>query len=129
MDIIWVIFSLIGVLGLFFIMVYAMKKLNRGIGYINGNRMKVVDRVSVGRDGMLLVVSVAGKLMLIGVSGQHIEKLSDIDMTLEEYNSAGGLPQTEMKNSPDFVSAFFEAVKKNKGSQEDKGDGKDGKNT
>ena len=57
--------------------VYAMKKLKRGVGYVHGNRMKVIDRVSLGRDGMLAVVSVGGKLILIGVSGQHIEKISD----------------------------------------------------
>ena len=71
LEILWVILSLVGVLGLFFIMVYATKKLNSGIGYVNGNRMKVVDRISLGRDGMLVVVSVAGTLMLVGVTGQH----------------------------------------------------------
>lgn len=114
MEIIWVIFSLVGVLGLFFILVYAVKKLNNGLTLVNGNRMKVIDRVSVGRDGMLLVVSVAGKLMLIGVSSSHIEKLSDIDMSLEEYNAVKGSPDTEAKSSPEFVSMLFEAVKKKK---------------
>jgi len=90
LNILWVILSLAGVLGLFFILVYATKKLNSGLGFVNGSRMKVLDRVSLGRDGMLVVVCVGGKLMLIGTSGQHIEKLADIDMTPEEYMASGG---------------------------------------
>ena len=91
LNILWVVLSLAAVLGLFFILVYATKKLNTGLGYVNGNRMKVIDRISLGRDGMLVVVSVAGRLMLIGVTGQHVEKLADLDMTPEEY-----LAQTAM---------------------------------
>ena len=120
LDILWVILSLIGVLGLFFILVYAMKKLNTGIGYANGNRMKVVDRISLGRDGMLVVVNIAGKLMLFGVTGQHIEKLSDIDMTPEEYSERVSSP--EQGKTMSFASAFAEVVKKKKGTEKDNGD-------
>lgn len=119
-DIIWVIFSLAGVLGLFFVLVYAMKKLNSGIGYVNGNRMKVIDRVSLGRDGMLVVVSVAGKLVLIGVSGQHVEKLSDIDMTAEEYLAQTSSPESQSGQT--FASAFAEVMKRKKGTEKDEGD-------
>ena len=64
------VLSLIGVLGLFFVLIYALKKLNSGIGFVNGNKMKVLDRVTVGREGSLMVVCVAGKLMLIGAAAQ-----------------------------------------------------------
>ena len=120
LDILWVILSLVGVLGLFFILVYATKKLNTGIGYANGNRMKVVDRISLGRDGMLVVVNVAGKLMLFGVTGQHIEKLSDIDMTPEEYSERASSP--EQGKTMSFAAAFAEVVKKKKGTEKDNGD-------
>ena len=120
LNILWVILSLVGVLGLFFILVYATKKLNTGIGYVNGNRMKVVDRISLGREGMLVVVSVAGKLMLIGVTGQHIEKLADIDMTPEEYSAIASSPETQSGMS--FASAFAEVMKRKKGTEKDNGD-------
>ena len=120
MDWLWVFFSLAGVIGLFFVLVYAMKKLNSGIGYINGNRIKVIDRVSLGRDGMLVVVSVAGKLMLMGVTSQHIEKLAELDMTPEEYNeqtvSAGS------QNTMSFAAAFTEVLKSRKNTEKDKSD-------
>ena len=120
------ILSLAGVLGLFFILVYAMKKFNSGIGYVNGNRMKVIDRVSLGRDGMLAVVSVGGKLILIGVSGQHIEKISDIDMTPEEYNAQQQTP--ESRSGMTFAAAFAE-VMKNRGSGKENGNGQDNINS
>ena len=119
MEWIWLILSLAGVLGLFFILVYAMKKLNTGLGYVNGNRMKVIDRVSLGRDGMLVVVSVADKLMLVGVTGQHIEKLADIDMTPEEYCARQSSP--EAQGGMSFAAAFAEVMKRNKGTGKDNG--------
>jgi flagellar biosynthetic protein FliO len=121
LDVLWVVLSLVGVLGLFFILVYATKRLNSGIGYVNGNRMKIVDRVSLGRDGMLVVVSVAGKLMLFGVTGQHIEKLADIDMTPEEYSERTSSPENN-GNTMSFASAFAEVIRKKKGREKDNGD-------
>lgn len=119
MDFIWAIMALIGVLGLFFVMVYALKKLNRGINYVNGSRMRVVDRVSVGRDSALLVVNVAGQLLLVSVTGQHIELLKELDMTPEEYaekstNAASG-------NGMSFSAALSEVLhRRSNGQEEDK---------
>ena len=114
MDILWMILSLVGVLGLFFIMVYAMKKLGKGIGFVDGNRMKVIDRVTVGKDVMLLVVSVAGRLLLIGASSQTIEMLGELNMTAEEYceGQLGG-------NENGFASVLAEMLKRNKGDKKD----------
>ena len=84
MDIIWVIFSLIGVLGLFFLLIYGLNKLNKKIGIVSGSKMRVLDRVNIGRDGMIMVVSVAGKLMLISVPDDFMKilRLSGADRFL-----------------------------------------------
>lgn len=82
--IVW-IFSLLGVLGLIFLLFYALKKLNKSVSIGTGSKLRVLDRVNLGRDGMLLVVSVDGKLMLIGVTPQRVEKLCDLESTEEEY--------------------------------------------
>ena len=121
LDILWVVLSLAGVLGLFFVLVYATKKLNTGLGDVNGNRMKVIDRISLGRDGMLVVVSVAGRLMLIGATGQHIEKLADLDMTPEEYSERVSSPESQ-NGGMSFASAFAEVIKKKNGTGKDNGD-------
>ena len=103
MDILWVVLSLIGVLGLFFVLIYSLKKLNSGIGFVNGNKMRVIDRVTVGREGSLMVVSVAGKLMLISATSQHIEKLCELDMTPEEY-------MQQLQNDAQQAKSNFSAV-------------------
>lgn len=121
MDILWVVLSLIGVLGLFFVLIYALKKLNSGIGFVNGNKMRVIDRVTVGREGSLLVVSVAGKLMLIGATANHIEKLSDLDMTPEEYAAQMSAPS----GTPTFSEAFSAVIRQKKGNAEEKEGDKD----
>ena len=123
MDILWVVFSLIGVLGLFFVLIYALRKLNRGISVMSGGKMRIIDRVSVGRDGMLLVVSVAGKLMLVSATSQRIEKLQDLDMTAEEYAAQqNGAENTGMS----FGQALSAVMGRKKGTDgEEKDNGKD----
>ena len=106
MDWLQWLLSLIGVLGLIFFLFYALKKLNNGISVKSGNRLRVLDRVNLGRDGMLLVVSVCGKLMLLGATSSRVEKLCDLDVTEEEY-SAG-------QQGMDFRSVLSMAVGKNR---------------
>lgn len=87
----WIVWflSLLGVLGLIVLLFYALKKLNKRVSIGTGSKLRVLDRVNLGRDGMLLVVSVDGKLMLIGVTPQRVEKLCDLESTEEEYLSGG----------------------------------------
>ena len=97
MDWIQWLLSFIGVLGLMAVLFYALKKLNKRIS-ASGGRLKVLDRISIGRDGMLLVVSVCGRVMLVGVTSQRIEKLCDLDIAEEEYSANG--------QNGDFMSVF-----------------------
>ena len=97
MDWIQWLLSFIGVLGLIAVLFYALQKLNKRISTAGG-RLKVLDRISIGRDGMLLVVSVCGKVMLVGVTSQRIEKLCDLDVTEEEYSAD--------RQNADFASVF-----------------------
>lgn len=112
--------SFIGVIGLIFFLFYALKKLNKGISVKSGNRLKVLDRVNIGRDGMLLIVSVCGKVMLLGVTAQKVDKLCDLDISEEEYLG--------MEQPSDFksvlASTFFkkQAMKQDNEKQGDKFD-------
>ena len=103
MDWLQWLLSFIGVIGLIFFLFYALRKLNKGISVKSGSRLRVLDRVSIGRDSMMLVVSVCGKVMLLGVTSQRMEKLCDLDITEKEY--------LDMEQTPDFksvlASAFF----------------------
>lgn len=95
-----------GVLGLIVLLFYALKKLNRQVSIGTGSKLRVLDRVNLGRDGMLLVISVNGKLMLVGSTPQRIEKLCDLEMTEEEYST--------LEDAPDFKSVLSAILKKPK---------------
>ena len=76
--------SLFGVLGLFFLTMYGLRRFSRRIS-ASGGRLRVLDRAMLGRDSAMLVANVAGKLVLIGVTSQSVEKIADLDMSLSEY--------------------------------------------
>lgn len=114
MDWVQWLLSFIGVLGLIFVLFYALRRLNKRVT-ISGGRLKVLDRISIGRDGMLLVVSVCGSVMLIGVTSQRIEKLCDLDVTEEEYSAN--------RENADFMSVFSTMMGK-KAQQQDQDDQK-----
>ena len=97
MNLIQWLLSFIGVLGLIFVLFYALRRLNKRVT-VSGGRLKVLDRISIGRDGMLLVISVCGSVMLVGVTSQRIEKLCDLDVTEEEYSAD--------RQGGDFMSVF-----------------------
>ena len=90
--------SLVGVVGLIVLLFYALRKLNKVKRVTAGGKMHVIDRVNLGKDGMLLVVSVCGKLMLIGAGAGKIEKLCDLDMTEEEYYPEGAEAPVDFKS-------------------------------
>lgn len=107
MDLIQVVLSLIGVLGLIIVLLYGLRKLTKRVSVIGGSKLKVLDRISVGRDGMLLVVSVCGKLMVVGATPNHIEKICDIDMSEDDY-TAKSAAQTPAEGS--FLAALSTVI-------------------
>ena len=99
------VLSLIGMLAGFFLILFlaywATKVLARGYGANGaGHAVEVLDRMSLGQDKQLLVVKAAGKVLLLGVTAHHIEKLEELD--------AGALPEPVQSPSG---GAFFAALK------------------
>jgi len=93
-----------GVIGLIFFMYWLMRKVNKQMRTASGSRLKILDRALTGRDSSLLVVSVSGRLMLVGVSAGRIEKLCDLDITEEEYFISDG---SEDKQGIKFSDVLF----------------------
>ncbi len=60
---------------------YATRLLGKRYGIQNSGsgRIAILDRTFVGQDRQILIVEVADKTMLIGVTANHIEKLCDLD--------------------------------------------------
>lgn len=111
MEYIWVILSLVGILGLFFLLIYGINKLNKKIGVFSGSKMRILDRITIGRDGMIFVVSVGGRLMLLSATSQHIEKICDLEMSPEEYEQQ--LRQGNADVQMSFISALKSVMSRN----------------
>lgn len=78
------IMALIGVLALVFGLFWLMKKFNKRITLSDSKNMKILERINLGPDKMLLLVSVCGKCMVLGVTSSHTEKICDLEQTEEE---------------------------------------------
>lgn len=99
------VLSFVGMLGGFFLILvlayWATKVIGRGYAAAGTGRMiEVLDRMGLGQEKQLLVVKAAGKVLLLGVTAQHIEKLEELD--------ADALPQAP---SPPQSGMFFAALK------------------
>ncbi len=87
MEYVQLVCALIGVLALIFLFFWILRKVNKGILSVSGKRLKVLDRASLGGEKSVVVVSVAGKCMVLGVTAGRIDKIEDLSITEEEYMS------------------------------------------
>lgn len=103
------IMALIGVLALVFVIFWVMKKLNARVTLTDTRHLKVLERVNLGPDKMLLIVSVCGRCMLLGVTSQSTEKICDLDETEEELCA-----KQSDKTFPTFTESFKSILGKKK---------------
>lgn len=78
-DTFTIVFSLVGVLVLIMITYYGARWLNKRVHVPGNSTIKILERVNIGPEKALMIISIGEKNMLLGVSQQHIEKLSDLD--------------------------------------------------
>ena len=85
------------------------EKVNKGILSASGKRLKVLDRASLGGEKSVVVVSVAGKCMVLGVTAGRIDKIEDLTITEEEYMSSFILREAEgrITSSPPSVTQWL----------------------
>lgn len=106
--------SLIGIIGLVVFIYWFMRKMNRSGMIANGNKLRIVDRANLGRDKMLLVIAVAGKLMLVGVSNERVEKICDIDITEDEYTANGTDGTQKVLSFSEIIAGMSNGKRKSK---------------
>ena len=106
------IMALIGVLALVFVLFWLMKKLNKRVSLYDSRHMKVLERINLGPDKMLLLVSVCGKCMVLGVTSSHTEKICELEQSEEELTAPreGGNPTM----GESFKSVLGDMLKKKK---------------
>lgn len=95
--------ALIGVLALVFVLFWLMKKLNARVYMGSSRNLKIIERVNIGQDKCLLLISVCGKCMVIGVSQNHTEKLCDLEQTEEELM---GIINDKSDKNPSFLESM-----------------------
>ena len=110
MEYVQLVCALIGVLALIFLFFWVLRKVNKGILSVSGKRLKVLDRASLGGEKSVVVVSVAGKCMVLGVTAGRIDKIEDLSITEEEYMSE---LYPEGSGRQDNFAAFSDAMAKN----------------
>ena len=103
--------ALVGVIALIFLFFWVLIKVNKGILTTGGKRLKVLDRASLGGEKSVVVVSVAGKCMVLGVTAGRIDKIEDLSLTDEEYLSQ--LYPEGQEKQDNFFAAFSDALAKN----------------
>ena len=96
------IMALVGVLALVFVMFWVMKTLNKRVTLSSSKNMKILERINLGPDKMLLLVSICGKCMVLGVTSGHTEKICDLEQTEEELTA---IPEKDGAN-PSFKESF-----------------------
>ncbi len=99
MEYFQMIMALIGVLALVYGLFWLMKKLNKHVMVADSRNMKILERINLGPDKMLLLVSICGKCMVLGVTSNHTEKICDIDMPEEELTKPA-------EGNPTFGESF-----------------------
>lgn len=106
-ELMLVICSLLGVIGLIFLTYYATRWLNKkfrsGGIYGSGSGIKIIECVGIAQDKQLIAVKAGNKAMLLGVTPQSVTKLSDLDesdieaMLPNENTSGGGFAESLKK--------------------------------
>lgn len=78
---------------------------------INGSKnIKIIEKTQLNQDKMLLIVETAGKSMLLGVTGSHIEFISELD------NSALIRQKENETQAINFASILKNMINRNNGS-------------
>lgn len=99
LDYFQMIMALIGVLALIFLLFWIMKKFNAKTTLYNSKNMRILERINLGPDKMLLLVSVCGRCMVLGVTSGHTEKICDLEESEEELTAVS-------EGTPSFKESF-----------------------
>ncbi len=113
-EIVQLVCIMVGIIGLIILLMWALRKFNKGMIASGGKRLKVLDRAMLGNDKSVVVVSVAGKCMVLGVTAGRIDKICDLEVSEEDYLKEL-YPENNQSGNGGFFSAFTDALKKNAG--------------
>lgn len=134
---VWMFFKMIIILGLFgagFYYFYRFVSRKTGVGIFGGDAIRVLSAVPLGQNKYLQVVDLAGKVLVIGVSDNAINLISEITdkdqidririmstRTPPPGAAGGGFQEQIMRQIGKFVERVQGARRKGRGSMESSG--------
>ncbi len=101
MEYFQMIMALLGVLALVFLLFWLMKRLTKRVSISDSRNMKVLERINLGPDKLLLLVSVRGKCMVLGVTNGRVEKIHELEETEEQL-----MEKKDEGGNPSFKESF-----------------------
>lgn len=105
-EILTILLALLGTIGLIFAIYYASKWINKRGGYGGtGTSIKIIERYYLGQDKAIIIARIGSKIMLLGVTGEHIDKIADLD------ESDIAVPQQTQSNGNAFLDNLKKAAK------------------
>lgn len=110
MIVIWYIVIILALVAvLFFIRKFLLKRVK---SFGSGKRMRVADRIMISQDKQIMMVELAGKMMIVGVTGHAVNQLA-----LLNKEECAELPEDENNSFGNILSDKIGAIKRQSGSK------------
>lgn len=127
-----VLLALVCFIVILYLAYVATKKLGKRMSVkgIGGKNMKIIDSISIGQHGSILILQAAGKLLLVGITQNSMTVLSELDPeALSSEETVSGVRGETMDFSQAFKKAleqkFGRSFKNNKESSKNDDDSSD----
>ena len=125
-----VLLALVGFILILYLAYFATKKIGkrmsvRGAG---GKNIKIIDSISMGQQGSILLIMTAGKLLLVGVTQHGMSLLSELDpseVDIDEQSPQSGTMEFSQALKKAVEQRFGKKSKNDKENSEDDVNGSD----
>ena len=125
-----VLLALVGFILILYLAYFATKKIGkrmsvRGVG---GKNIRIIDSVSIGQHGSIMLIMTAGKLLLVGITQNGMSLLSELDpseIDIDEDSPQNGTMDFSQALKKAIEQKFGKKAKNSKENSEDNVDGSD----
>ena len=125
-----VLLALLGFILILYLAYFATKKIGKrmSIKGVGGKNIRIIDSISIGQHGSVLLIMTAGKLLLVGVTQQGMSLLSELDpneIDIDEESPQGGTMEFSQALKKAVEQRFGKKSKNDKENSEDDVNGSD----
>ena len=125
-----VLLAILGFILILYLAYFATKKIGKRMSVkgVGGKNIRIIDSISIGQHGSVLLIMTAGKLLLVGVTQQGMSLLSELDpneIDIDEESPQGGTMEFSQALKKAVEQRFGKKAKNDKENSEDHVDGSD----